>query len=313
MNRRTFLSTTGGLALGSSLSLARDSLTPSTKARRSLRVAHLTDVHISGIQGAEPGFGKALRHAQDQTDAPGLILFGGDCIGDALDQPKDSVLTQWDRWDRVLSKELRTPHRMCLGNHDIWGWKRSDSLALEQDPDFGKALGLKRLGLSTPYYSFDEGGWHFIVLDSMQRAQGTAQGYAALLDDRQFDWLSKDLKATPADRPICVLSHIPLFSAAALLDGDLTGTGNYIVPGAWVHLDFRRIKDLFKTHPNVKVCLSGHLHMVEDLRYLGVRYLCNGAVCGGWWNGSHQEFGPSYTLLDFFEDGTVEPQQVAYL
>ncbi len=275
-------------------------------------MAHLTDVHVSGIEGAEPGLAMALRHAQDQADKPDLILFGGDCIGDALDQTKLDVLDQWARWDRALSRELRTPHRMCLGNHDIWGWKRHDSAQLQEDPDFGKALGLRRLGLAAPYYSFDEGGWHFVVLDSMQRAQGTAQGYIAMLDETQFKWLASDLNATPSRRPICVLSHIPILSAAALLDGDLAGSGNYIVPGAWLHLDCRRIKNLFRSHPNVKVCLSGHLHMVEDLRYLGVRYLCNGAVSGAWWRGSYQEFGPSYTLLDFYEDGTVEPRQVSY-
>ena len=72
------------------------------------------------------------------------------------------------------------------------------------------------------------------------------------------------------------------------------------------------IKNLFRRHPNVNVCLSGHLHLVDDLTYLGVRYLCNGAVCGGWWKGAYQEFGPAYALLDFYDDGSVENQLVAY-
>jgi hypothetical protein len=43
-----------------------------------------------------------------------------------------------------------------------------------------------------------------------------------------------------------------------------------------------------------------------------VRYLCNGAVSGGWWKGKYQEFGPAYALVDFFDDGTVENQLVYY-
>jgi hypothetical protein len=54
------------------------------------------------------------------------------------------------------------------------------------------------------------------------------------------------------------------------------------------------------------------VHLVDDLTYLGVRYLCNGAVCGGWWKGPYQEFGPLYALLDFHDDGTVERQMVAW-
>ena len=96
------------------------------------------------------------------------------------------------------------------------------------------------------------------------------------------------------------------------LDGDLESTGSWVIPGAWCHIDARRIKNLFHQHPNVKVCLSGHIHLVDDVTYLGVRYLCNGAVCGGWWKGDYQEFAPAYALVDFYDDGTVGNRLVNY-
>ncbi len=117
---------------------------------------------------------------------------------------------------------------------------------------------------------------------------------------------------TPNAAPVCVLSHIPILSSAAYFDGERVNGSNWVVPGAWMHIDAKRIKDLFCRHPNVKVCLSGHLHMVDDVTYLGVRYLCNGAVCGGWWKGNYQQFGPAYAVLDLYEDGHVERQLMDY-
>ena len=311
MNRRLFLQQGGVTALGHALG-ADLPAGSNPRPQRRLRVAHLTDVHVSPDLGAPEGLAAALRHAQGQAVRPDLILFGGDCIGDALATPKPNVLAQWEVWERALAAELRTPARACLGNHDIFGWNVRGDAAVRADPDYGKAMALERLKMPARHYSFDKGGWHFVVLDSMEFSHGNNQGYLARLDDEQFAWLEADLAATPAVTPVCVLSHIPILSVAAFLDGDLNGTGTWVVPGSWMHIDARRIKDLFARHPNVKVCLSGHLHMVDDVTYLGVRYLCDGAVCGGWWKGKWQEFGPAYALLDLYEDGSVERTMVAY-
>jgi 3',5'-cyclic AMP phosphodiesterase CpdA len=215
-------------------------------------------------------------------------------------------------WDRVFNSEVKLPHATCLGNHDVLGWGRRGDLEAARDPDYGKVLALRRLALKDRYYSFDRAGWHFVILDSMQIDYGNGNGYTARLDDEQFAWLERDLAQTESATPVCVMSHIPILSAAAFLDGDLAESGSWLVPGAWMHVDARKIQHLFLKHPNVKACLSGHLHMVDDVTYLGVRYLCNGAVCGAWWNGSHYEFGPAYAMFDFFSDGTLERTMHAY-
>src|SRR5438552_2511432 len=76
-----------------------------------------------------------------------------------------------------------------------------------------------------------------------------AGGYEARLDDEQFDWLKADLQATPKTTPILILSHIPILAACALFDGDNEKSGDWVVPGAWMHLDARRLKSLFVEHP----------------------------------------------------------------
>jgi len=321
MNRRSFFRSAAGLAAGVALAgtptLASGNDPKARSRRRVLRAAHLTDIHVTpelaNRQDPPGGMAAAIRHAQGQADKPDLLLFGGDMVMDSLGTEKPRVLAQWETWDRVFAAEVKTPHRLCLGNHDVFGWALRDP-AVELDPQYGKALVLERLNLKSSFYSFDQAGWHFVVLDSMEfdRANQVNGGYRGRLDERQFAWLERDLAGTPATSPVCVLSHIPILSACALFDGDLEATGNWVVPGAWMHIDARRIKDLFQRHPNVKVCLSGHIHLVDDVTYLGVRYLCNGAVCGNWWKGRYQEFDPAYALVDFYDDGTVENRIVTY-
>ena len=319
MNRRNFLRNASALAVGGTLALENHSLQaaafPSPNRRRVLRAAHLTDIHVmpemDGLRNPPTGMAEAIRHAQGQTDKPELLLFGGDLIMDALKLEKEKVTAQWEVWGKVYAAEVKIPAKLCLGNHDVWGWATHDP-ALEMDRQFGKNLALDRLAMKDRYYSFDQAGWHFVVLDSVERDFGNKHGYTAHLDDAQFAWLARDLAATPNSTPVCVLSHIPILSACVFFDTDLEASGSWHIPGAWTHIDARRIKDLFRKHANVKVCLSGHVHLADDITYLGVRYLCNGAVSGGWWKGDYQEFPPAYALVDFYDDGTVENRLVPY-
>jgi 3',5'-cyclic AMP phosphodiesterase CpdA len=287
-----------------------------TPARRSLRLAHLTDTHVmpvrEGFQDPPGGLAAAIRAAQALPERPDLMFFGGDLIMDGLKLERDETIAQWEVWDRVLRAELKLPARFALGNHDIWGWGIRGRPGIEREKGYGKALALERLALPDRYYSFDLNGWHFVVLDSMQPDFANKHSYTASLDEAQFAWLARDLAAVPAATPVCILSHIPILSACVFFDNDLESTGSWVVPGAWTHIDARRLKDLFRKHPNVKVCLSGHVHLADDVTYLGVRYLCNGAVSGGWWKGDYQEFPPAYAIVDFHEDGTVERQLVPY-
>lgn len=74
-----------------------------------------------------------------------------------------------------------------------------------------------------------------------------------------------------------------------------------------MHGDVQRIVRLLRQHPNVKLALSGHLHLTERLEYSGVTY-----VCGGWWKGPHHGTPEGYLLVDLYDDGSVENRYVAY-
>jgi 3',5'-cyclic-AMP phosphodiesterase len=153
------------------------------------------------------------------------------------------------------------------------------------------------------YYSFDRGRWHFIVLDSTQL--NPAGGYIGKLDAQQVNWLENELKQVPADHYICIVSHIPILSICAGLFFDKTeANGDLKIQRNLMHSDFISLKKIFRQYPNIKVCISGHIHLQDQLDYLGIRYYCNGAVSGGWWKGAFQEFAPAYAIMEFYDDGS---------
>lgn len=273
--------------------------------KRVVRFAHLTDIHVQPEKGAPEGMEAALQHAL--TQSPDFIFTGGDLIMDALGQTRERTKTQWDLYTKILGG-VKTPVEHTIGNHDVWGWGKRD--VYEKEPGYGKKWACDLLGLAKPYRSFDRAGWHFIVLDST--FMKPESGYTARLDAEQFEWLTSDLAATPKTTPILVMSHIPIIAACPMFDGDNEKTGDWVIPGAWMHLDARKIKDLFRHHSNVKVCLSGHIHLIDQVVYNGITYCCNGAVSGGWWGGNYQECTYGYGLVDLYDDGTFENRYVEF-
>ena len=86
----------------------------------------------------------------------------------------------------------------------------------------------------------------------------------------------------------------------------------WILSRALMHIDARRIKDLFRQHPNVKLCVSGHIHLNDKVEYSGVTYVSNPAVSAAWWTGPMQEFENGYGIIDLFADGTFATQTATF-
>jgi Icc protein len=311
-SRRKVLSRAAVFAAGAGVNwapIAAGADDPPPSRRRALRLAHLTDVHVQPELGAGEGLAACLRHAQSLKDPPQLFLTGGDGVMDVFGADAGRAKALADLWRGVWKAECSLPVEHCLGNHDIWGWDRKESRTSGGEPLWGKKWGLDLYGLNRPYRSFDRAGWHFVVLDSMTPA---ADGYVGRLDDEQFQWLAADLGAVPPATPVLVLSHIPILSIAAMMYGDQEKTGQWVVPASWVHIDARRIKDLFRRHRNVKLCLSGHIHLCDRVEYEGVTYACGGAVCADWWKGNLDGTEEGYTVVDLFADGAFDIQYVPY-
>jgi Icc protein len=288
VTRRTAIKTAGlaaaGLALGG---FPFSAMAKKGERKRSLRLAHLTDTHIQPEKNADAGV--------------------ADLVMDCFEADDARTKQQWDLFTKVFKDECSIPLDGCLGNHDIWGINKTKSKTTGTEPGWGKKRAMDLLKMSKPYRSFDRNGWHFIMLDSVT-PQG--EGYIGKLDDEQWEWLEGDLKATKL--PVLVLSHIPILAATQLVIKPSKDTGKREISDGLMMTDAPRFVETFAKHPNVKVCLSGHIHQLDRVDFQGVSYLCNGAVSGNWWKGRYKMCDEGYALVDLFDDGTFENRYVPF-
>ena len=306
MQRRSFIRNSSLLTAGAGLFQAADRDEAKSPA---LTVAFLTDVHIKPSEVAETGMRKAFRHVNALQKKPDFMLNGGDAIMDALGASKEKTQEQWDLWNRILQEENKLPIHHVIGNHDVWGWQVKDE-SIKSDPLYDKAWAVKQHGIPNRYYSFEKKNWKFIILDSTQLNGG---GYIARLDEEQMHWLEDELKKTSSDQHICIASHIPIVSfCSAMFFDDHLANGDWKLSRALLHVDARQLTQLFTGYNNIRCCLSGHIHLQDVVEYKNVRYYCNGAVSGNWWNGAFKGFGPAYAVFQFGKDGTISREMPNY-
>lgn len=282
----------------------------SANKKRSLRVAHITDVHILDRVNAETCFTRVMNEINSLRDKPDLIINTGDTVMDENKQLQATVETRWTVWNRIVKTVNDIEMKSALGNHDVWyGPDATLDAQYKTDKRYGKQWAIDNLNLPSRYYSFEKNGWKFIALDSINGEEGYQ------LDEEQFVWLEKELNSTSSKTPVCIFNHVPILSMGALLYLTKRKPVSEVkFPSGDMHNDHQRIKDLFYKTGNVKVCLSGHVHYVDGIDYLGVKYLCNGAVSGNWWGDplSLEEFAPVYALIDLYDDGTFDHKLVYY-
>jgi 3',5'-cyclic AMP phosphodiesterase CpdA len=307
MNRSSFLQNTAAL-IGGSMLPSLDFTDESTKTGK-IRFAFISDIHVKPDIIAEAGMARALNHLQSLKPKVDFIINGGDAIMDSLGADKQKTQAQWDTYQSILKKENSLPVHHCIGNHDVWGWFLKTDKP-DNDRLYGKQWALEAMQMSRRYYSFTKGKWHFIVLDSTQlNPEG---GYIAYLDPEQLEWVKQEL-ALAKDKYICFASHIPILSiCAGLFFKKTEANGDLKIQRNLMHTDFFALKNLFLQYPNVKVCLSGHIHLQDEVDYLGVKYYCNGAISGNWWNGAFQDFPPAYAVVELFDDGSSSRKIMEY-
>ena len=308
MKRRDFIFSSTAVSAATLINPSK--LLANQQKKKPLRVAHLTDIHMRPGKEIEAAVAKAMQHAQKLSPKVDFLINGGDAINDALGADKQNTQIQWDLLNGMLKNEVSLPIYHCIGNHDVWGWFVKENKP-DKERQYGKIWAIENLQLKNRYYSFSKDNWHFIVLDSTQL--NPAGGYIGKLDEEQLDWLKKELEAVPKEKFICFISHIPILSICAGLFFDKTEeNGDLKIQRNLMHTDFISLKKIFMKYPNIKVCISGHIHLQDEIDYLGIKYYCNGAVSGNWWKGSFQEFAPAYALLEFYDDGSSKRSMINY-
>ena len=277
------------------------------------RFVHLTDVHLCRLSGALDGFAAAMDSIRRLDPAPDLIITGGDHIMDAFGAERGVAKAQWDLYAAQLARSgisAATAVFPVLGNHDIWGWGVAAAIS-SSESGYGKAMALDRLRMRRAYYSFDRAGWHFICLDNVARQGKT---YTAVLDDEQREWLHGDLAASGTHTPICIVSHIPLLSACVFFDAATSRGGagaGYHVHHGCMQNDLAELLDVLRPY-NVRLALSGHIHLIDRVDFGGIRFVCNGSICGNWWGTRAAGFDPGYGVIDLWADGRFRQEYVRW-
>jgi len=163
-------------------------------------------------------------------------------VGDMIEGPENNEERIRNKWEEYLS--IVAPLSMAIyytpGNNDI-------------ETDFMESIYLEYIG--RPYYSFNEGNIHFIILDN-SRWESSDE-----LPKEQLDWLIKDLKNSKGARHTIVFYHKP-FWEISIVEGK---------PDT-LHTLFRNF--------GVDALFSGHYHTYFSGKYDDILYTNVGSSGG---------------------------------
>jgi len=306
LDRRRFLSLSAAAAAASALPTPAQSTaqsTPPPSKAGTLRLIFFTDTHTQPELSAAEGTALAL--GKIKSLKPDLCIQGGDHCFDLAAVPRERSLLLLELYQKTEHALDGIPIHHVIGNHDVFGRDPGANVSTS-DPLYGKKAFEQRFNTKT-YRSFDDGGYHFILLDSIQITP--QRDFDAMVDPDQLAWLTHDIASTPAATPILVVSHVPLVSAAPQYapPGDraskaaayqaITGLHGFLLGNA------REVTQLFEGH-NVIAVLQGHTHINETVFWRDTPYITSGAVCGNWWKGSRWGTPEGFTVLDL-HDGTA--------
>ena len=211
-------------------------------------------------------------------DLVGVKAAFGVTLGDILFDD----LSLFDSFNRTLGK-IGVPWYNVIGNHDINFASENDELS---DETYERVYG-------PPYYSFDYGGVHFVVVDDIHwMKEGEKKFYRSGLSEEQLDFIENDLKLVPQDRMVVAMMHIPLVKSTP-----------------WLEPRRARLLKLLEGREHC-ISLAGHTHhhehvlMGKEDGWPGAKphhHIINVTVSGAWWSGKPDEHGIPHTMC---ADGT---------
>lgn len=273
LGRRAFLQ-------NGTLTLAAASVSSSAlfadERKSPLRVGLITDLHYADKPPAGTRFYRetlakldeaALRFEQEK---PAFVVELGDLIDAA-----DSVEVEQSYLKTINAKfaDIAKERHYVLGNHCVDTLKKEEFLA-----------GIER---EKSFYSFDQGGVHFVVLDACFRSDGQPYGRKnshwtdANIPPAELEWLAADLQAN--DKPAIVFAH-----------QRLDVSNNH---GVKNNADVRK---LLEGSGRVLAVFQGHSH-ANDLKEInGIHYCTLVAMIEG--SGAENN---GYSLMDIESNGTI--------
>jgi predicted MPP superfamily phosphohydrolase len=212
--------------------------------KNSIRVVHLTDVHV---YKSESLFDVYKKLAEEINLAnPDLIVVTGD-----LTDTTGYTSERWPESDQYpamldLWNSYAAPVFILPGNHDLSPYKK------EEDYSVWNRF------FDTTDFSFDYGAYHFAAFDNsfVYRSGGSDAPHAEDIAQEQLEWLDADLAAASDALMRVLLFHVPL------------------------HNTDSKVKEI-AARRDVRLALYGHLHMDVVDKLSPVNYVQTGAAFEG--------------------------------
>jgi 3',5'-cyclic AMP phosphodiesterase CpdA len=178
----------GGVPVASAL----DAAPPNAAGVQPFSFVQISDSHIGFDKKANPEPEATLRAALERVGAmrerPAFMLHTGDVSH--LSKPSEFAAA-----DGIM-KTARLDVHYVPGEHDTISDDGKGFFA-----QFGR-------GRTTPWYSFDQGGVHFVGLVNVIALKAGGLGS---LGGEQIAWLKQDLEGRSASTPVVVFAHMPLW------------------------------------------------------------------------------------------------------
>ncbi len=209
---------------------------------KSIKIGMCSDVHLPTMHDSEQritAFIDSMKIAK-----PDFIIELGD-----FGIPKPEYEPFMKIWNSFPGPEYHV-----IGNHEMDG-----GTSLE------KALAWR--DMKNSYYSFEQNGFHFIVLDGNDKKSEEQKGYRSYIGPKQMKWLRKELQVNRG--PIVIFSHQGLGSDPG-------------VPGERYSVETAgEIRKMLEEHNKtaganrVIACFNGHTHhdyaeQINDIWYITI-------------------------------------------
>lgn len=233
--------------LGAGVSLALN--LPAAPKRKTVKFGLCADVHQDIMHDGEQRLSAFVREAR-AARCEWILQLGDFC------RPYEKNRPFLEIWNSFAG-----PRYHVLGNHEIDG-----GFTWEQARTY--------LGMAAPYYSFDQGGWHFVVLDGNERNPSAKPGgYPRYIGAEQARWLAGDLKQ--ASSPVIVFSHQSLEDERGVENGEAI---RGILEAANREAGWSK----------VGACFSGHHHIDYQASINGIHYVQVNSMSYSWLGASYQ-------------------------
>lgn len=275
-SRRTFIQNGTLWLLGGGLGFSRAAVLSAEESQRRLRIGMVTDLHYAdkppaGTRHYRETLAKIAEVGEEfQKARPDFVVELGDLIDAA-----ETVEAEKQYLARINKEFSSLPgdKHYVLGNHCV--------STLTKD-EFLEGVGQRK-----SHYSFDSGGFHFVVLDACFLSSGVPYGRNnvkwndANIPAEQVEWLRDDLQSTTGKTIVFVHQRLDVKTDHGVKNAE-------------------QVRRVLENSGKVLAVFQGHSHKNDLIDINGIHYCTLVAMVEG--SGAENN---GYTLMDVFDGGTI--------